>query len=136
MQNIYNAIRYLTPEQQGIILGNYKLTELYSILANNEGYEKYIKDLFAISKEYTQRAIALMALHTEACKDIMEKKKFNVVSSMIQVYDNMSEGDKKKFCEDMLQKKGFFQDAYKVMMDSFENAVEMKGDVAGSVVEK
>ncbi len=45
---------------------------------------------------------------------------------MSQVYDKLPEADQKKFCVDMLQKKEFFQDAYKVMMDSFESAVEVK----------
>ncbi len=110
-----------------MVLTNYKLPELYNILANNEGYEKYINDLFAVSNEYSNRAIALSALHTEAFLQSMKKKgEFDVVESMSQVYDKLPEADQKKFCEDMLQKKGFFQDAYKVMMDSFESAVEVK----------
>ena len=39
LDNIYKALGYLKPEQQGIIISNYKLTELYSILADNEGYK-------------------------------------------------------------------------------------------------
>ena len=52
-QNIYDAIRYLKPEQQIIILSNFKLTELYSIFADDESYKKYINDLFAVSEEYS-----------------------------------------------------------------------------------
>lgn len=66
LDNIYNAIRYLKPEHQAMILTNYKLPELYSILADDESYKKYIDDLFAVSDEYMKRAIALSALHTEA----------------------------------------------------------------------
>jgi len=137
LDDIYKAIGYLKPEHQTVVLTNYKLPELYSILANNEEYEKYINDLFAVSNEYANRAIALSALHTEAFLQSMKKQEeFNVVESMSQVYDKLSEADQKKFCEDMLQKKGFFQDAYKVMMDSFESAVEVKGDdrASGEVI--
>ena len=49
LDSIYNAIWYLNPEQQGIILNHYKITELYSILADDESYKKYIDDLFAVS---------------------------------------------------------------------------------------
>ncbi len=138
LQNIYDAIRYLKPEQQGIILSNFKLTELYSIFVDDKNYKKYIDDLFAVSDEYMKRAIALSALHTEAFLQSMKKKEeFDVVESMSQVYDKLSETDQKKFCEGMLQKKEFFVDAYKVMMDSFESAVEVKkrGEVVENVKE-
>lgn len=125
LQNIYDAIRYLKPEQQGIILSNYKLTELYSIFRDNQEYKKYINDLFAVSNEYTNRAIALSALHTEAFLRSMKiKEEFDPVGTMCQMFDCMSEEDQKRFCEGMFQKKGFFEDAYKTMMDSFENVVE------------
>ncbi len=137
LQNIYDAIRYLKPEQQGIILSNYKLVELYSIFRNNQEYEKYINDLFAVSNEYTNRATALLALHTEAfLQSIRKKEKFDAVGTMCQMFDCMSEEDQKKFCEDMLQKKGFFEDAYKMMMDSFESVAEkQKCEVAENVKE-
>ncbi len=127
LDNIYNAIRYLKPEQQGIILNNYKITELYAILADDNEYEKYINDLFAVSHEYTSRAVALSSLHTEAFIRSMEKQEeFDPAITMCQMFDCMQEVDQKRFCENMLQKKGFFEDAYKMMMDSFQNAVEVK----------
>lgn len=135
LQNIYDAIRYLKPEHQVIILSNFKLTELYSILANDESYKKYIDDLFAVSDEYIKRAIALSALHTEAFIRSMKKQEvFDSASTMCQMYDSISEEDQKRFCEGMLQKKGFFEDAYKMMMDSFQNAVEVESDDVGSGV--
>ena len=127
LDNIYNAIRYLKPEQQGIILNNYKITELYAILADDNEYEKYINDLFAVSHEYTSRAVALSSLHTEAfIQCIRKQEEFDPAITMCQMFDCMSEEDQKRFCENMLQKKGFFEDAYKMMMDSFESAVEVK----------
>ena len=117
----------MKPEQQGIILNNYKITELYAILADDNEYEKYINDLFAVSHEYTSRAVALSSLHTEAfIQSIRKQEVFDPANTMCQMFDCMSEEDQKRFCENMLQKKGFFEDAYKMMMDSFESAVEVK----------
>lgn len=117
----------MKPEQQGIILSNYKITELYAILADDNEYEKYINDLFAVSHEYTSRAVALSSLHTEAFLQSMKKQeKFDPANTMCQMFDYMSEADQKRFCEGMLQKKGFFEDAYKMMMNSFESAVEVE----------
>ena len=78
---------------------------------------------------YINRATALINLHTEAFIRSMEKQEvFEPAITMCQMFDCMSEEDQKRFCENMLQKKGFFEDAYKVMMDSFECAVEVQGD--------
>lgn len=138
MQNIYDAIRYLKPEHQGVILSTYKFTELYDIFANNEGYNQYIRDLFAVSNKYSNRAIALSALHTEAFLQSRKKKEeFDAATTMCQMFDCMSEADQKRFCEGMLQKKGFFEDAYKMMMDSFQSAVKVeKCEGVGGKVEK
>ena len=74
LDNIYNAIRYLKPEEQLKIIENYKLTELYSIFADNNGYLKYVSDLFNISHEYFDRSMALMSLNTEAFKESRKRK--------------------------------------------------------------
>ena len=132
LENIYDAIRYLKPEHQGIILSTYKLTELYSIFADDEGYKKYINDLFAVSNEYTNRAIALMSLYAETFMQSRKKEEFDPVNAMFQMFDCISGADQKRFCEGMLQKKGFFEDAYKMIMDSFQNAVEVQSDDVGS----
>jgi len=129
LDNIYKALGYLKPEQQGIIISNYKLTELYGILADNERYKQYIRDLFTCANEIINKAGALISLHTEAFKQSMMKpEEVNAVDSMGKAYDKLSEADQKQFCKDMLGKKEFFQDAYKVMMDSFEKAVEVQKD--------
>lgn len=125
LDNIYKALGYLKPEEQGIILSTYKLTELYSICANDEGYRQYIRDLFSFANETINKAGALISLHTEAFKQSLKKQEeFNIVDSMNKTYDQLSEADQKKFCEEIFQKKGFFEDAYKMMMGVFENAVE------------
>lgn len=140
LDNIYKAIGYLTPEHQANILVNYKLTELYDIFANNEGYEKYVNDLFDISNEYMKRAIALSALHTEAFMQSRKKdEKFDPAVAMCEMFDCMTEADQKRFCEGMFQKKGFFEDAYKNMMDVFRNAMKSEkenNNIVGSDVKK
>ena len=125
----------MNPEHQAVILANYKLPELYSILADDESYKKYTDDLFAVSHEYANRAIALSALHTEAFLQSMKRKEtFDPANTMCEMFDSMSEADQKRFCEGMMKKKGFFEDAYKMMMDSFESAVEVKSKDKGSGV--
>lgn len=117
----------LKANTSGKYLKNFKLTELYSIFANNDGYEKYIGDLLAASKEYTNRAVALSALHAQALLHSAEgKEEFDPADAMCQMFDCMSKEDQERFCEGMFQKKEFFEDAYKNMMNVFENVLEKK----------
>ncbi len=125
LDNIYKAIGHLKPEQQGVILANYKLTELYSIFSDDENYKKYIDDLYCVANGYIDRAVALSALHTEAFLQSMKKQEeFDPADTMCKMFDYMSETDQKRFCESMFQKKDFFEDAYKNMISVFENAVK------------
>lgn len=49
----------------------------------------------------------------------------------------MSEEDKKKFCKDMMNRKAFFEDAYRMMMGYFESTLKENADsVAGNAAEK
>lgn len=130
LDNIYNAIRYLKPEEQLKILENYKLTELYSIFADNNGYLKYISDLFNASHEYSDRAMALISLNTEALEE-SRKQKLTTLEAMNQTYDSLSEEDKQKFCMDMLSKKEFFEGSCKMIKDVFEHASEVPKENAG-----
>ena len=132
LDNIYNAVRYLKPEQQGIILENYKLTELYGIFENQETYEKYISDLFTVAKEYSDRAIALISLHTEAFLQSMKKQEeFDPAIIICQMFDCMSETDQKRFCWDIFQKKGFFEESVKMIQAWFDSAKEVQKDDVG-----
>ena len=128
LDNIYNAIRYLKPKEQFKILENYKFTELYSILADREEFEKYISYLRNISHEYFDRVLALMSLYTKALEE-RRKQKLTTLEAMNKTYDGLSEEEKQKFCMDMLAKKEFFEDSCKVIMDVFGHAseVEKKG---------
>ena len=129
IDNIYNAIRCLSPENQVKILENYKLAELHFIFADNNGYKEYISNLFNVSKEYSERAMALTLLHSEALTESLGKRKIDMLEAMKQTYDWLSEEEKQKFCQDMLGRKEFFEGSCKMIMDAFEHAseVEKKG---------
>ena len=130
LDNIYNAIRYLKPKEQVKILENYKFTELYSILADREEFEKYISYLRNISHEYFDRVLALMSLYTKALEE-RRKQKLTTLEAMNKTYDGLSDDEKQKFCQDMLGRKEFFEGSCKMIMDVFEHASEVeKKDVS------
>lgn len=123
LDNIYNAIRYLKPEEQLKIIEDYKLTELYSILKDKGEFEKYISCLNDISKEYSDRAMALMSLYIKALEE-RRKQKLTAREAMSQTYDSLSVEEKQRFCQDMLSKKEFFGDACRMIVGVLGNASE------------
>ncbi len=126
---------YLKPEQQAIIISNYKLTELYDIFANNEDYRRYINSCFNYANEIINKAGALISLHTEAFKQSIKKtEEVNAVDSMGKAYDQLSETDQKRFCQEMFQKKGFFEESVKMIQAWFESAIEVGNSDSGGDV--
>lgn len=108
LDDIYNGIKCLKPEHQVSVLANYRLLELYNIFENNERYNKYIKDLFAVATDFNDRAIALSALHTEAfLQSIKKNEVLDGADLMCQMYDCIPEEDWKRFFGSMMQKKDF-----------------------------
>ncbi|MCM1253243.1 MAG: hypothetical protein NC321_10510 [Clostridium sp.] len=94
-------------------------------MTNKESYKQHIDDLFVISNEYMNRIIALSALRTEALLRNMRKQEaFDKAGIMCQMFDCMSEADKKRFCEGMLQKKEFFEDVHKAMSSETQNTAK------------
>lgn len=125
----------MKPEQQGIIISNYKLTELYGICENEEGYKQYIRDLFTYANDIINKAGALISLHTEAFKQSIKKpEEINAVDSMGKAYDQLSEADQKQFCQEMFQKKEFFEESVKMIQAWFESAIEVGKDSGGGDV--
>ena len=55
-------------------------------------------------------------------------KKNHIVKGVGILYDALPEESKQKVCEDLLSRKKFYEDACMKIMDSFSNAVEVKGD--------
>ena len=120
---------YLKLEQQAIIISNYKLTELY------ERYKQYIRDLFTYANEIINKAGALISLHTEAFKQSMKKpEEVNAVDCMGKAYDQLSEANQKRFCQEMFQKKGFFEESVKMIQAWFESAIEVGNSDSGGDV--
>ena len=126
---------YLKTEQQAIIISNYKLTELYGICENDERYKQYIRDLFTYANEIVNKAGALISLHTEAFKQSMKKtEEINAVDCMGKAYDQLSEANQKRFCQEMFQKKGFFEESVKMIQAWFESAIEVGNSDSGGDV--
>ena len=62
---------------------------------------------------------------------IRKKQEFDPASNMCQMYDGMSEEDQKRFCQDIFQKIGFFEESVKMIQGLFENAIEVQNSDVG-----
>ena len=98
----------------------YKLGNLYSIIGDDKQFNEYIATLEKYVNTYRDASIALMELHKEICKG----QEFDLLNTMTQAYDNMSEKDQREFRGKMLNKKNFFTAAYEIMMGIFKNGVK------------
>ena len=69
-------------------------------------------------------------------QSMRKKEEVNAVDSMGKAYDQLSEADQKRFCQDIFQKKGFFEESVKMIQAWFESAREVgEGDSGGDVNE-
>ena len=105
------------------ILENYKLTELYSMLADKDEFEKYTSYLRNVSNDYFGRLLALMSLYTGTLEE-RRKEKLTMREVMSQSYDSLSDEEKQRFCQDMLAKKEFFEDSCRMIVGVLGDASE------------
>lgn len=130
IDHVYNAIRNLKPEYQGILLSQYKLFDLYTLLGKDiKEYDKYLTGIINSANEYLKLFGALVDLYMGVCKE----QNTDVLDSMGQAYDRLPEEDKKRVCGAMMGNKEFFSDAYGIMMDAFGSVLEKEKESGNAV---
>lgn len=128
MVAIYQTIPRLKDEYQSAILRNYKITELYNLINNYDELEKHLHGLLNIADANTLKANALIDLYNESIKE-NSKNEDDAVTELGILYDSFPNGLKEKVCRELISRKKFYEDACLKIMDSFKQAVEVKGDV-------
>lgn len=128
MDAICRTLPKLEPEFQHIIAINYKLTDLHYWINHYDEFEKFLEELLNNANLCTKIVNALIQLYNGVLSE-NKNKKSRSVEDMGRIYDNLTEESKKKACEELLSKKKFYEDACLKIMDSFNQAVEVKGDV-------
>lgn len=126
---IYNAVRNLNADSQKTILSQYKFSELYQLFRDYEGYTKYISELIKGASAYLQTANALSELYNESLKETHGRQESELIMSMNKAYEGLSDEARKKFCESMVGKKGFFEDAYKMIIGTLSSAYGERRDI-------
>ena len=136
IDHIYNTIRNLKPEYQGILLSQYNFYDLRTLLEKDiVEYDRYLTSIINSAEKYFKLFGALVDLYI----GVRKEQESDIMASMSQAYDRLSEEDKKKVCGAMMGKKEFFSDAYKNMMDVFQKAMKSEkenNNIVGSDVEK
>lgn len=117
MTSIYKAVRNLSSEHQEVILTDYKFAELYFLFKDKEKYREYIDGLVCDAVNCLKHANALTNLYDESLRQIKDPPESRIVEAMQEVYGNLSEDSKKEFFRKMTDNGGFFQNAYKSVMD-------------------
>ena len=60
-------------------------------------------------------------------------EKNHIVKGVGILYDALPDESKQKVCEDLLGRKKFYEDACMKIVDSFNQTVEVKGDVGSGI---
>lgn len=128
MVAIYQTIPRLRDEHQSAILKNYTMPELYSLINNYDELEKHLHGLLNIADVNTLKANALIDLYNESIKE-NSKNEDDAVAELGMLYDSFPDGLKEKICRELISRKKFYEDACLRIMDNFNQAVEVKGDV-------
>ena len=128
MDVIYRTLPNLKTEHQNIISVNYKLSDLHNWMNNQEELNQYLQGLLDGADTNILAINALIELYNGVTIESKDEKN-HIVKGVGILYDALPEESKQKVCEDLLNRKKVYEDAFLKIMDSFNQAVEMKGDV-------
>lgn len=130
MDVIYRTLPNLKTENQKIISVNYKLADLHHWMNHEDELKEYLQSLLDGANTNIRAINALIELYNGVTIESRDKKN-HIVKGVGILYDALPEESKQKVCQDLLGRRMFFEDAYEMIMDSFNNALEVEGDVAG-----
>ena len=90
--------------------------------------KEYMQELLNGANTNILAINALIELYNGVTIESRDEKN-HIVKGVGILYDALPEESKQKVCEDLLGRKKFYEDACMKIMDSFNQAVEVKGDV-------
>ena len=128
MDVIYRALPNLKDDHQNIISVNYKLSDLHHWMNHEDELKEYMQELLNGANTNILAINALIELYKGVTIESRDEKN-HIVKGVGILYDALPEESKQKVCEDLLGRKKFYEDACVKIMDSFNQAVEVKGDV-------
>ena len=128
MDVIYRALPNLKDDHQNIISVNYKLSDLHHWMNHEDELKEYMQELLNGANTNILAINALIELYNGVTIESRDEKN-HIVKGVGILYDALPEESKQKVCEDLLNRKKFYEDACVKIMDSFNQAVEVKGDV-------
>lgn len=128
MDVIFRTLPNLKADHLNIISVNYKLSDLHSWMNNIDGLKEYLQNLLEGANTNILAINALIELYNGVLIESKDEKN-HIVKGVGILYDALPEESKQKVCEDLLNRKKFYEDACVKIMDSFNRAVEVKGDV-------
>lgn len=131
MDVIFRTLPNLKADHLNIISVNYKLSDLHSWMNDIDGLKEYLQNLLEGANTNILAINALIELYNGVLIESKDEKN-HIVKGVGILYDALPEESKQKVCEDLLNRKKFYEDACVKIMDNFNQAVEVKGDDVGS----
>lgn len=114
-------------ENHNIISVNYKLSDLHYWMNHEDKLKEYLQSLLDGANTNIRAINALIELYNGVTIESRDKK-CSLVEGISKMYDVLPDESKQKICEDLLSRKKFFEDAYRLIMDTFKDAAGEKED--------
>lgn len=127
MDVIYRTLPNLKDDHQNIISVNYKLSDLYYWMNHEDELKEYLQSLLDGANTNIRAINALIELYNGVTIESRDKKN-HIVKGVGILYDALPEESKQKVCQDLLGRRKFFEDAYRLIMDTFKDAAGEKED--------
>lgn len=128
MDVIYRTLPNLKAENHNIISVNYKLSDLHYWMNHEEEFKEYLQSLLDGANTNIRAINALIELYNGVTIESRDKK-CSLVEGISKMYDVLPDESKQKICEDLLSRKKFFEDAYRLIMDTFKDAAGEREDM-------
>lgn len=128
MDVIYRTLPNLKTENQNIISVNYTLSELHNWMNNQEELNQYLQGLLDGANTNILAINALIELYNGVLVESKDRK-CSLIEGISKMYDVLPDESKEKICRDLIGRRKFFEDAYRLIMDTFKDAAGEKEDV-------
>lgn len=128
MDVIYRTLPNLKDDHQNIISVNYKLSDLHYWMNHEDELKEYLQSLLDGANTNIRAINALIELYNGVLIESRDKK-CSLVEGISKMYDVLPDESKQKICEDLLSRKKFFEDAYRLIMDTFKDAAGEREDM-------
>lgn len=119
----YLGLRTLDSQQQTLLMSNYKMMDLYNLCIDEKNYMKTINYCGKAIKMYKDLMDAVKKLHNVTKQGLAPKTDEEIIDTMVQSYEKLSNNGKEEFCVKITNNGCFFSDLLRLIVGNYRKAL-------------